>query len=285
MTERLFAPSLSDAVKGAHRIARQAQALHQPVKSYALFSGGDDSTLTLRLMAGLIDAAVFVDTGTGLECARRHVEDTAAKWGVELIILRTPWSVYESELLRFGFPNSAQHPTYYQKLKDDRLREFLRLIRAKHYRSRHDRVMFFTGIRRHESRKRAVAPEQRKEGSLIWVNPIVDFDSELMMAARMEFDLPRSEASIHAHRSGECLCLANMSRGEWETIRLFFPDDPAVRRHAILEARVVNEGTVEPKRCHPFWAADSPNPRSVGPLCDECSLFAASPSTGEGTPK
>src|SRR5690606_32380503 len=108
--------------------------------------------------------------------------------------------------------------------------------------------LFIAGRRRAESarRKSRELPEFEREGSIVWVSPLVHWTNDDMAEYRRRFpDCPRNEVSDMIHMSGECLCGAFAGPNELEEIGFFFPDVKA-EIHA-LEAEVKAAGIPEPR--------------------------------------
>ena len=134
--------------------------------------------------------------------------------------------------------------------------------------SRKDRVLFVSGIRVHESARRArraLSSQVRCEGSIVWVQPILEFDDKEMLNYRLCFDLPQCEASALLHRSGEGLCGAFANPNELKEIELWFPSIGIRIRD--YEARLKAAGA---KNCE--WGGSGRKNRAdpPGPLCSGC---------------
>jgi 3'-phosphoadenosine 5'-phosphosulfate sulfotransferase (PAPS reductase)/FAD synthetase len=277
-----FAQSLDDAITEAHQILADADAHFGPfVYRAALFSGGDDSTVMLHLVANALPTAmaVHIDTGWGLAETREFVKRTAAEFLVPLRILQTDPAWYEADVRKNGFPQPMTHSVMYHNLKRERLRDLKREVKI----DRLDRVALYTGERAYESQRRMGygGTTARAEGSLIWVNPIHFFDARLMNEYRTRFDLPRNPVSDLIHRSGECLCMAMMRPEEWDEIQFWKPDDPTVKRLLALQATLEREDIVPPHKRRPCWQKIDPKAgiEAPGPLCSSCTarLFDTEP--------
>ncbi|MCH8988020.1 MAG: phosphoadenosine phosphosulfate reductase family protein [Chloroflexi bacterium] len=118
-------PSLQEKIEVA--VAKISAAIEQfdPIKVYALVSGGNDSTVTghLALRQGLrVDAFVHINTGIGVEQTREYVREFS-EW------LETPLNekfaprTYEELVLKYGFPGPAAHRYMYSWLKERVLRQ------------------------------------------------------------------------------------------------------------------------------------------------------------------
>ncbi len=88
----LSAPGLAEE---SLEILANAKERFSPKLTLAMFSGGNDSTTLLRLVKDHVDAAVHIRTGIGIESTFEHVQRTCEAWGVRLIVLETPTSVYD----------------------------------------------------------------------------------------------------------------------------------------------------------------------------------------------
>lgn len=236
---------------------------HGPfVARICLFSGGGDSTAVLHyaLAHDYADEAAFVDTGTALPGCREHVIDVCEQWGVPLTI----WDAgdaFEEMVLnpRLGFPGPGQHPRAYQRLKERQLRK---LVASKKTRVR-DRVLFVSGVRRHESKRRASRPAVAREGAVVWANPLTDWTDEQMREYRLEHDLPVSDVSALMHSSGECGCGAFAAPGEREMRCDLFPEWG--RWLEGLEVRAAQAGVVN---CR--WGERPGEAKEAGQMCSSC---------------
>ena len=117
--------------------------------------------------------------------------------------------------------------------------------------SRRDRVIFLTGIRRDESKRRKNRPIVEVKGSEIWVNPFINWTKLDLSNYRNMFDVPRNEVSDLLHMSGECLCGAFAKSDELDEVRLWFPDVAA--QIDDLERKVSADDTIDDKYCVWGW--------------------------------
>lgn len=237
---------------------------HDPIRVYALVSGGDDSTVAAHLAARhgpRIDALAHINTGIGVDETGQYVRDFAQWLGIPLIEKHPPRN-YEDLVLQYGFPGPAAHRYMYSWLKERPLRE----IRREAQDGRNRRVVFITGVRTTESRRRMGNVQSvMREGNVVWVAPIKDFDHRDIWAYRDEFSLPRNEVVELLHMSGECLCGAFSKPNELEWISLWYPEvADRIRR---LERRAHEAGV---KSCR--WGPQSSKRlrQSPGPLCSDC---------------
>jgi 3'-phosphoadenosine 5'-phosphosulfate sulfotransferase (PAPS reductase)/FAD synthetase len=239
---------------------------HAPSAVFALFSGGHDSVCALRVAVGhpLFRAAVFIDTGTGLPETREYVHETARALGVPLLEYRTPPEVYESMVLEHGFPGPAQHLTCYSLLKERRLRQLTR----DHKQGPRDRIVLVSGVRREESTRRmGTAEEVRRDGSRVFVNPIIDWKASDRLPFMERHGIAPSPVVANIHRSGECNCGAFAAPGELDELAFWYPSFAARMRD--LERRVFER--------HPHAARWGERPgmpvppeQAWLPLCQSC---------------
>ncbi|HEU5105181.1 MAG TPA: phosphoadenosine phosphosulfate reductase family protein [Solirubrobacterales bacterium] len=123
----------------------------------------------------------------------------------------------------FGFPGKGHHAKAYSRLKERRLEEALRETKAGHPRT--SAVLFLSGIRRTESRRRAKREPLTQRGSAKFCNPLIEWSALDVAAYRNHFDLPVSEVAALLHRSGECNCGAFAKAEEERSLmRTFWPD-------------------------------------------------------------
>ncbi|HEU5061726.1 MAG TPA: phosphoadenosine phosphosulfate reductase family protein [Solirubrobacterales bacterium] len=122
-----------------------------------------------------------------------------------------------------GFPGPGQHGKAYSRLKERRIEEILR--ETKRGCSRFSTVLFLSGIRRAESRRRSRREPLTERGSAKFCSPLIDWTAEQMAAYRARFDLPLSDVAALTHRSGECNCGAfAQAEEERSLMRTFWPD-------------------------------------------------------------
>lgn len=237
------------------------------VASYALYSGGNDSTTMTHLFKDYVDAAVHVNTGIGIEKTRDFVRETCEKWGLPLIVKEPPpGSTYRELVLDQGFPGPAMHFKMYQRLKE---RGLMEVRRDKVKDPRNERVIFLAGRRRDESKRRKNVPSMQKTGSIIWVSPMVNWTKQDLNTYRQMFDVPQNPVSAILHMSGECLCGAFAKPGELEEIEFWFPDVAA--RIRSLEAEVRAAGHEEWK-CSWGHGGRGEQPSEVGIMCSNCDM-------------
>ncbi len=243
----------------AYTLATVAIAEHEPVRTFALVSGGKDSMtlLSWALKVGVqLDAAVFIDTGTAIPGVREFVTETCAAWDVRLLVYEAG-DEYARLVRERGFPGPGAHRFAYVRLKE---RQLDRLIRE-HKTARTDRIVLLTGVRRSESTRRmgTTAP-LRRDGATVWVAPLIDWTDEDMRAWRDEHDVPTSDVAALLCRSGECNCGAFATPGERDELRSLYPEWFAATI-APLEAETGTRWGERPNRTEQSEG---------GPLCGSC---------------
>jgi len=231
----IFNPGWERA-SAARAILDAAIAEHDPSHVFGLFSAGHDSLCSTHLVAQhpRFSGAVSILTGIGVKKSRRFVYDTCRALGWPLRMYRPrKGDRYHEMVEAYGFPGKAQHGIAYVRLKE---RAIDRLV-ADYKTHRNDRIMLVTGVRAAESTRRmGKAKPIDRDGSQLWVAPIIDWDAFDKNAYMAEYDLPRNEVVDLLHRSGECNCGAYGSPGELEEMRLWYPDD--AEKIDILAARI-----------------------------------------------
>lgn len=236
---------------------------HGPfVARICLFSGGGDSTVALHyaLAHDLADEAAFVDTGTALPGVREHVVKVCEDWNVPLTIWEAG-DAFEQMVMnpKRGFPGPGQHPRAYQQLKERQLRKLVASKKQK----RLDRVLFVSGVRRHESKRRASRPHVSRTGAVVWASPLTDWTDERMAAYKREHRLPVSDVAALMHMSGECGCGAFAAPGEREMRCQLFPEWGEWLER--LEARAEAAGVQ-----HCRWGGPDGKAEIGGPMCSSC---------------
>ena len=268
MTQRLFQRSLDEAIAEAQWITAAAYAEHEPRAVFSLFSGGNDSLVLLHLARQWTNRVLHVNTTVGLQGTTDFVHRTCEEWGLDLSVRRPPRSyrelVLEDQVVG-GLPGPGVHFIMYQRLKERALRQAVAEAKTRW----NDRVMFLTGIRADESRKRMGYTDTIVDtvGSQVWVNPIYFFTDDEMAAYRVQYDLPRNDVADLLGLSGECLCGSFGSPEELDMIEAYFPDDPTVLLIRDLERQAREQGLR-----HCVWGEKRPNVSQdrIGPLCSNC---------------
>lgn len=245
----------------AERLLLDAIAEHNPRKVFALFSGGNDSTVLTSwakiTLGRRLDAAVFIDTGTALPGVREFAQAFCDDREIPLLVYEAG-DAFDVMVREHGFPGPASHRFAYVRLKE---RQVDALVRDHKERPR-DRIMLLTGVRRSESvRRMGTAQAVRRDGAQVWVAPLVDWTTGDMRAYRGTHGLPESDVAAMIHRSGECQCGAFASPGEREMLRDLWPEWWAARI-APLEAE-----TGERWGCR-----REERPSDAGPLCTDCQI-------------
>lgn len=218
-----------------------------------LYSGGNDSTVLAHLMKSRATHAIHANTGIGVEATRVFVRETCATWGLPLLEKSPPpGSTYRDLVLDQGFPGPAHHYKMYQRLKERCLRQARNELVTHSHR---ERVVFLAGRRRTESARRSAIPEMERDGSIVWVSPLVLWTAPDMTTYRLlAGDVPVNEVSDLIHMSGECLCGAFAEKGELDEVASWYPE-VRVQIEA-LEAEVLVTGKFPAWRCRWGWGAD-----------------------------
>jgi 3'-phosphoadenosine 5'-phosphosulfate sulfotransferase (PAPS reductase)/FAD synthetase len=272
---RLDPPALKEE---ALEILAKAKERFQPVATFALFSGGNDSRTALDVVRHHIDAVVHIVTGIGIPQTTEYVRKACDDLGLPLIELRTDPSVYVGIVMgangyphKNGFPGPAAHGICYQRLKDRRIDNIQR-----DFTKRGQRVLLVSGVRSHESKRRKMntgkntwtAPTARRR-RIAFANPIVAWDSRDMISYREHYGIDTNPVAALIHKSGECLCGAFAQKGELEEVGFWFPETGKYIRDLEREAEKAGK-----PYCRWGWGHDKragvPAP---GPMCQGCQLF------------
>jgi len=205
---------------------------YKPSHVVGMFSGGDDSTTSMRVLEmwsalrGIPFKAAHINTGIGIEETRQHVRKVSADRGWDFSEFKTPPDEYRKMVLGLkrgvagGFPGPAMHSIYYRCLKERRVADLIRGLKTK----RIENIMLVTGARRGESKRRmSTTQEVRKVKSAVWVNPILYWTKVECLNFLKAERMPRNMVSQILHMSGECLCGAMNEPGELAMIRAFYP--------------------------------------------------------------
>lgn len=241
-----------------------------------LYSGGNDSTTLAHIFRRDVDCAAHANTTIGIEATRDFVRNTCEEWGLPLIERKPPRieDHYRALVLDQGFPGPGMHFKMFQRLKERALRQIQRELVAN---PRKERVVFLAGRRRQESARRANIPEMERDGSRVYVSPLVNWTKlDLNTYRLMTGDVPRNQASDLIHMSGECLCGAFAAPGERAEIDAWFPT--ALDEVRELESLIADRADIPEHRKTWGWGADPAKkaldgkPSKTGALCSSCDV-------------
>lgn len=252
----------------ARRIINEAVLEHgQPVRTFLLLSGGNDSMVLFDTLKDVADDIVHINTGVGIPETNQFVRDVVAADGRGLVEMHPPIPYEELVLGRWdGFPGGGGHLFAYTMLKERCIEQLLRDHRTK----RGQRFMLLTGVRNAESwRRMGRGEDHRRNGGQVWVNPLNNWSNDLMREYRETRNLPVNEVTKHLHMSGECLCGAFAKPGELDEIAFFYPEFAAWIRGIEEQAKMLGI-----KRCK--WGEKPPKKgaSAPGPMCHQCVLWA-----------
>lgn len=237
------------------------------IKSYALFSGGNDSLASTHYaMEHGADEVLHINTGIGVPETREFVRETCKRMGWPLREEYPPDWTYRDMVLRRGFPGPGGHRFAYSWLKERAIRKVVREAKARRF----DRVRLITGVRRTESARRMgyVEPEFRT-GAQVWTAPMFQLAKFQVIEYIEAHGLKRNPVTSVLGMSGECLCGAFAQPNEIVTIERHFP----------RVAQQIHELEIEAKSAgkHCVWGTRPPREKNLNqyeipfmPLCSGC---------------
>jgi 3'-phosphoadenosine 5'-phosphosulfate sulfotransferase (PAPS reductase)/FAD synthetase len=244
----------------------------------AMFSGGNDSTVLTHLFRGRATHAIHANTTIGVEETRQFVREACRRWDLDLLEY-APDAVdqYRALVLAHGFPGPGMHAKMYQRLKE---RAFHKARRHLVDDGRRQRVLFLAGRRRTESIRRSGVKECDRDGSIVWVSPMVNWTKlDLNTYRTMHGNVPANSVTDLLHMSGECLCGAFARTNELDEIAFWFPA-VADEIHE-LERMIANRDDIPEYRKLWGWGGDPETLRrsrsherrpTAGRLCGSCEL-------------
>ena len=297
MTNQERADYIEPKIAAALALLDSAVQQYKPKMVVGLMSGGDDS-IPACYVASLhpqFSGILHVNTGIGIEATREHVRKVCAERKWRLWEYKASENVnakgepdpmsYERLVLGYGFPGGFGHGLMYSRLKERQLRRFERDHGAKAINGR--RVLYVSGMRKQESRKRSRHPTWIQcGGRFVFCAAIFDWDREDCGIGREYAGLPRNPVSEKIGKSGECLCGAFAHPGELDEIGFWYPETAAYIRD--LEQRVRANGfpwgwedngppgwwrSMRKGQCDFFADADSV-PVEMQHLCHSCNKQA-----------
>lgn len=193
----------------------QAKERWSPIRTFCLFSGGNDSGVLAHRCHDAYEVLLFIDTGLAVPGVEKHVEEFAA-WLDKPLMKVHAGTAYRAMVLggrtmsngqsepAHGFPGKGQHGKAYSRLKERQIEQVVRCTKIGHPRSAS--VLFLSGVRRDESRRRSKRLPLTEHHSAKYCNPLIEWTNEEMRDYREEHDLPESDVAALLHRSGECNC-------------------------------------------------------------------------------
>lgn len=238
-----------------------AVGMHNPIRIYAMFSGGNDSMVSTHFaMEHGAHEVLHINTGIGVRQTREFVRETCKAFGWPLKEIHPPNTTYRDFVMKHGFPGPGSHRYAYSWLKERALRKVVSEAKT----NVKDRVALVTGVRNSESARRMgfVQPIVR-EGAKVWVAPMHSFSELEMNSYRILHQLPKNEVAVNLGMSGECLCGAFASPGEFDRIAHFYPE--VAQEIRILQDEVREAG----KPCE--WGK---RPRRRGALSEDLPFMA-----------
>lgn len=266
-----------DKYERAHEIVEEAIAKFNLDQLWAFSSFGGDSLTVVEMFQfhRLFRGVVHINTGIGVPEVAEYGRKLCAERGWLLKEYRTPPSVYREAVLEHGFPGPASHLIMYSKLKERRVRDFIREHKTH---PRHN-IGILSGARMQESKRRMSTAEPfTKRGSQIWINPILYFGDDDKARSETRFNVGRSPVSRELGMSGECLCGA-MADGdgpqELAQLRAFYPATADYIEELQRECKA--------RGVWDRWGVKPPNepkidPNQIGlpmPMCTSCDLRRA----------
>lgn len=270
-TPRLFPDrSADEALNVAHRIARDALREYRPVKTFLLFSGGNDSAVLLDTMWGHADAIVHINTGIGIPEAHEFARQAAKRYPLPFLEYRPPIGYRTLVLKKWkGLPGPGMHNIVYQRLKERCIEQLWRDHRTG---ERGERYVLLSGIRRAESPRRKQRTEAvERKGARVYVKPLFDWSNDETRTYHRVHNLPTNPVAANLHMSGECLCGAmagqDETRAERAAIRFFYPEFDKLLTEIENEAKALGLPYTE-------WGVrrpDMPDDDDGGELCQSCA--------------
>jgi 3'-phosphoadenosine 5'-phosphosulfate sulfotransferase (PAPS reductase)/FAD synthetase len=267
MNDETAAPmTLQEKVNQALEIMDRAIHQYQPTHVIALFSGGHDSRVVTEVAAmhPSFSKVVHIDTTIGIEETHDYVIETVNSKGWDCQEYTPPVS-YEQICIENGMPGPGSHRFCYIRLKERCLEQVLR----DHKKKISDKIMFITGVRLSESKRRmGNVQEIQKEKAKIWTAPILHFTDEDKNEFMQEHSIKRNPVVDTINMSGECLCGSFAENGELDLVAEFFP------KTAEKIFRI--QDLCRDKGVHAKWGTRPPCKNTTGmALCFSCIEKAA----------
>lgn len=193
----------------------------QQMRSFVLFSGGQDSLCTLLYAKGIAEelgkevTAIFVDTTVSLPEVTQYAKEVSRTVGVRLEIVR-PKTDFFTLAKQKGIPRIKSRWCC-ELLKIRPIEEYLEKV--------HEPKIIFDGIRAEESRvRRDYLPLwHHPTFKCISISPIFYWTQRKVNAYLRRWDLPPSPSQSLGF-SAECWCGAYAKRSDFEKLLELHPD-------------------------------------------------------------
>jgi 3'-phosphoadenosine 5'-phosphosulfate sulfotransferase (PAPS reductase)/FAD synthetase len=207
-------------------------AMYEAGVVVGFFSGGHDSLLAVQLASlhPKFHGVVWADTGTGAGQTRRYIRETCERYNWKTYRGMIHPMAYEANLVQFGYPTPVTHQDMYWLLKSTSMSRQLTNITSETGVPR-SRIAQVTGLRASESTHRQsyvkLYYEQRdKKGKLVQfrVSPIWDWNKVERDAMINHLGLVRNAFADEMDHSYECMCFANLTKGQREHRALIAPE-------------------------------------------------------------
>lgn len=199
-------------MKKEQSILNRAIEEWQPRAIIALFSGGYDSMIATHLVhqldtKGLPIHVWSINTQLAADGWTEYVSRVAEGqgWTHQIYDNRRGFSQFVKMVAETGCPRTKRGHTFvYQKLKE----RAIEAIHLKYKKTRFDKNLFISGMRRAESNDRASAAEVDRVGNTnkIFVAPIVHWENDDCDWARVDDRLPDNPFYSTVKGSGDCQC-------------------------------------------------------------------------------
>lgn len=221
----------------SQKILTAAITKWKPVALVSLFSGGYDSAITTHVLHrldthGLPIQVWAIDTQLAADGWREYVQSVANQfgWNFQVYDNKKGFEQFKKSVELKGCPRTRQmHTHVFQKLKERGI-DAIHMMQKK---TRHDKTLFVSGMRRAESDYRANADDYHRSGksNKIFAAPIVHWSNEECDLYRIENNLPDNPFYDTVKGSGDCQC----NWGNFITYRMLQKHSPKLAAGNVAE--------------------------------------------------
>jgi len=262
-------------------VLTEIDELPTDAQDFALFSGGNDSVVSTHVAYENhdIDYTVYLDTNSGLEANKDHVKDVCERYGWDLLIASSPYTLKEFVLGTedrepLGFPGPGMHSWAYQLFKQRQLGYIATQVE--------NEPRYYAGVRSHESDRRMqnVNGSEEQADRWKWIKPIWNWRDGQVDDYRANHDLPQNPVANKIGRSGDCYCGAFANRDtELMELEAHYPKHAEWLKE--LESEVQDE--LGEREASSYWGFGglskkelrgllAENDDSQMPLCSSCDV-------------